>query len=217
MNRPPPRPGAVLAAGLILGILGDMLLRAGGAPALNLFLWAVALAATVVVLQRRRGGPITVEAAVFFGIGLLFSATLAWRDSPALKLLALAAAAGAFALPALEAGAAWVRRSGVTGYALAAAAAAVHSGLGALPAFYRVDWHSLRDRSTHGSRWRRVVAVARGVVIALPLLLLFGALFVAADAVFERMVADATRVDLERLASHVLLVGFFGWIATGYL
>ena len=59
--------------------------------------------------DERRGG----EAA---GVGLAFAATLAWRDSPTLKLLARGATAGAFALAALEAGTAWVRRAGVTRY-----------------------------------------------------------------------------------------------------
>src|SRR5690606_19252303 len=211
------RPGAVLGAGLALGLLGDALLRADGPPALNLSLWAAALVAAVVLLQRGRGAAMSGEAAALLGVGLFFAATFAWRDSPALKFMALCATAGAFALAALEAGAAWVRRAGVARYGLAVAVAAVRSGLGPLVPLADVDWAALREGSARGSRWRHAGAIARGVVIALPLLLVFGGLFMAADAVFARLVMDAVRIDLEELASHIFLTGFVGWVATGYV
>lgn len=216
MNHPRSQPGAVIGAGLALGFLADALLRASGAPALNLFLWAAALVAAVALLQRRQGAPMSREAAMLLGIGLVLAATMAWRDSPTLKLLALGATAGAFALAALEAGTAWVRRAGVTRYGFAVAVAAVRSGLGALVPLVDVDWAALREGSA-GSRRRHAGAIARGVLIALPLLLVFGGLFMAADAVFERLVLDAIRIDLEELASHVVLTAFFGWVATGYV
>lgn len=210
------RPGAVLGAGLVLGLLADALLRANGEPALNLFLWAAALVGAVALLQRGRGAPTSGEAARLLGVGLAFAATLAWRDSPTLKLLARGATAGAFALAALEAGTAWVRRAGVTRYGLAVAVAAVRSGLGALVPLVDVDWAALREGSA-GSRRGHAGAIARGVVIALPLLVVFGGLFMAADAVFQRLVLDAIRIDPEELAGHILLTGFFGWVATGYV
>jgi hypothetical protein len=215
-NNPPARPGAVLGAGLALGLLGDALLRAPGAPALNLFLWAAALAAAVVLLLRRGGRQPSGEAAALLGVGLFFAATLAWRDSPALKLLALAATAGAFALPALEAGAAWVSRSGVSRYGLAVVVTTVRCALGPLLPLVDVDWAALREGQASNARLRYAGAVARGVVLALPLLLVFGGLFMAADAVFADLVVDFLRIDLERLASHLVLVGFFGWVAAGY-
>jgi len=217
MKDPRSQPGAALGAGLALGLLADALLRASGEPALNLFLWAAALVAAVALLQRGRGAPMSREAAALLGAGLVIAATMAWRDSPTLKLLALGTTAGAFALAALEAGTAWVRRAGVTRYGLAVAVAAVRSGLGALLPLTDVDWAALREGPAGGSRRRHAGAIVRGVVIALPLLLVFGGLFMAADAVFERLVLDAIRIDLEALASHVLLTGFFGWVAAGYV
>lgn len=216
MNDSHARPGAALAAGLLLGILADGLLRANGAPGLNLFMWAAALAAAVVFL-RRRGGARGGEAGVLLGVGVLFATAFVWRDSPALKLLALCATAGAFALAALEPGVAWVRRAGVSRYAWAVAATSVRCALGPLPALLDVDWAALREGAGQGSRWRQAAMVARGVLIALPLLLVFGGLFMAADAVFARLVTEALRVDLEELASHIVLTGFFGWVATGYV
>jgi len=217
MNASRGRPGAVLGAGLVLGLLADALLRAPGEPALNLFLWTAALVAAIALLRHRQGAPTSREAATLPGVGLAFAATMVWRDSPTLKLLAFGATAGAFALAALDAGTAWLRRAGVTRYGIAVAVAAVRSGLGALLPLADVDWTALRERSAGGSRRSHAGAIVRGVVIALPLLLAFGGLFVAADAMFERLVLNAFRFDLEELASHVVLAGFFGWVAAGYV
>ena len=213
---PPARPGAVLGTGLGLGLLADALLRAPGAPALNLFLWAAALALAVTLLLVRGGRRPSAEAATLLGVGVFFAAVLAWRDSPVLKLLALAATAGVFALPALEAGAAWVSRSGVTRYGLAVAVAAARCALGPLLPLVDVDWAALREGQASNARLRHAGAVVRGVVLALPLLLVFGGLFIAADAVFADLVLGLLRIDLERLASHLALVCFFGWVAVGY-
>jgi hypothetical protein len=48
-------------------------------------------------------------------------------------------------------------------------------------------------------------------------LVLFGALFVAADAVFERLVLEVFGFDLAKVFSHFLLFCFFAWLAAGLL
>jgi hypothetical protein len=55
-------------------------------------------------------------------------------------------------------------------------------------------------------------ALARGVAIALPLLALFGGLFLAADAVFKSFVVGAVP-DLRTLWVHGLVALAFGWAA----
>ncbi|MBX6364959.1 MAG: DUF4173 domain-containing protein, partial [Gemmatimonadetes bacterium] len=68
------------------------------------------------------------------------------------------------------------------------------------------------------SPWSRVgLAVVRGVGLALPALVVFGALLMAADAVFARVVADALRIDLETVVGHVALIGFVTWVSAGWL
>jgi hypothetical protein len=59
-------------------------------------------------------------------------------------------------------------------------------------------------------------AVLRGFAIALPLLLVFGGLFMAADAVFEGLVNRAINFDLEKIVSHVVLTSVFAWLTAGY-
>jgi len=58
-------------------------------------------------------------------------------------------------------------------------------------------------------------ATARAFALAIPLVLVFGSLFVAADAVFEGLVRDA--VDLGALPSHALIALGWAWLAAGLL
>ena len=57
----------------------------------------------------------------------------------------------------------------------------------------------------------------RGLALAAPLLLLFGGLFVAADAVFESLVSDLFDFDLARVFGHLFLFSVIAWISAGLL
>ncbi|HMF56344.1 MAG TPA: DUF4173 domain-containing protein, partial [Pyrinomonadaceae bacterium] len=50
-----------------------------------------------------------------------------------------------------------------------------------------------------------------------PLLLIFGALLVAADAVFEHLVNKTLQIDSGKIFSHIFLFIFFTWITGGFL
>lgn len=207
----------VLGAGLVVGIAGNFLLRAPGPPGLNFFLLTAAVAIAAVVVRRPGAGVLSREAAVSLCVGVLFAAVFVWRDAPALKLMAFAGAVLWFSLPAFRAGAAWLRDSQITGYVAAGVAAVAHTVFGAALVLTAVDWESSRRSSQGRAGWRHAAAVARGTVIAVPLIILFGGLFISADAVFAGLVAETVQIDLETLASHVMLTGFLAWIAAGYL
>ena len=207
----------VLAAGLAVGVAGNLLLRAPGPPALNFFLLTALVAVATVAVRRGGAGGLSREAAASLCVGVLFAATFVWRDSPSLKLIALAGAVLWFSLPAFRAGGAWIRDSQISGYIVAGVAAVAHTLFGAALVLTAVDWDASRRRTLPDARWRQAAAVGRGAVIAVPLIIVFGGLFISADAVFAGLVADTVQIDLETLASHVLLTGFLGWIAVGYL
>jgi hypothetical protein len=59
--------------------------------------------------------------------------------------------------------------------------------------------------------------VLRGLLIAAPLLLIFGGLFVAADAVFEGVVNRTFNIVPDVVISHIFLTVFFTWVTAGYL
>ena len=214
---PPASAAALLAAGVILGAAGDALLHAAGPPGLNLSLWVASVAAAALALHRRAALALDRERLGWLAIGVVFAAGLAWRDAPPLKLLALGCAALTFALAAHRLAAAWVRRAGVVRYAGALALGALHAWTA--PALALVDAISATPRVDAGraARWRRAAAVARGLLIATPLVAVFGALFMSADAVFAKLVGDVFRFDFEWIASHILLFSILAWLSTGSL
>lgn len=207
---------AIPAAGLLLGIAGNFLLHGSDGPGLNMLVLVAGAAGATLLLHVRSGRTVETEFIASLAIGVLFVSGMAWRDSPALKLLALGCAGVAFALPAMRAGAAWIRNSGVMEYIAALAGTAAHAGFGAALALSELDWSPADSGARAGTMRHRAAGVARGGALALPFIIVFGALFVAADAVFAGIVHDIVP-DLETLTSHVLVTAFLAWIATGYL
>lgn len=213
---PAPAVPALLAAGVLLGALGDAILRVPGPPALNLSLWIAAVAAAALVLHRRAAFALDRERVAWLAIGVLFAAGLAWRDAEVLKLLAAGSAALTLALAAHRRAAAWVRRAGIIRYVAAAALGGVHAGTAATLAL--VDAWGLRPRAvTRAARWRRAAAVARGLAIAAPLIAVFGALFVSADQMFEQLIVNGLRFDYAWIGSHGVVFLMLAWLSTGYL
>jgi hypothetical protein len=168
---------ALLAAGLVLGIIGDALLRAPGPPGLNMFLWVASIALAAYVLHRRAGLELDGERFAWLAITVLFAAGLAWRDSPPLKLLALGCATLGFALAAYRVGAAWVRRAGVFLYVRAWGTGALHAWTAPAHALLDASRSTARPDIGRTAGWRQAAAVARGFLIATPLVAVFGALF----------------------------------------
>jgi len=214
---PPASVVALLVAGVVLGVVGDALLRAPGPPGLNLSLWVASVAIAALALHRRAALFLDRERVAWLAIGVVFAAGLAWRDAPPLKLLALGCATLAFALAAHRLAAGWVRRAGVIGYAGALALGALHVWTAAALALVDAAQVTARIGTGGAARWRSLGAVARGLAIATPLVAVFGALFMSADAVFAELVASVLRFDLERIASHILLFSVFAWLSIGYL
>jgi hypothetical protein len=216
MNAHPRIRTPALASAAGLGVLGDALLRASGPPGLNAVLWSLAGAVAVLALGGRRGWPVSRESSALIVVALLFIGGLAWRDADALRAVNVLAAAVAVSLAAGEAGAAWVRRAGAGAYAKAGALTAV--SLAAGPLAFPGGTPTPEPKRTSALAWRRHgVAVLRGAVLAVPPLLVFGGLLMAADPVFARVVSDTINVDLARAMDHVLLAGFFAWVSAGYM
>lgn len=214
---PPAAVAALLVAGVVLGALGDALLRAPGPVGLNLSLWIASVAVAAIVLHRRAALALDRERVAWLAIGGVFAAGLAWRDAPPLKLLALGSATLTFALAAHRLAAAWVRRAGVLRYAGALALGALHAWTAAALALVDARRSSPRVETGRAAGWRRAAAIARGLAIAAPLVAVFGALLVSADAVFAGLVANVFSLDFERIASHILLFSVLAWLSTGYL
>lgn len=202
----------VLGAAAVLGLLGDLLLRA--TPwGLNVFLWISALVASAAALAIWRGIALSGEGRWLAAPLLLFAALFAWRDSNTLAVINGLASLVALSLVALRSRSGRVVTAGLSDHFYWGLQAAAYAYAGPLPLAVR----DMRWREVRPVGFGPAFAVLRGVAIALPLLLLFGALFAAADAVFERAVSDLLDFDLAEIAGHILLFGFFAWVSAGLL
>jgi hypothetical protein len=200
---------ALLGSALFLGLLGDELLRVTPLG-LNGFLWVAALCAVVVVLAQRLGTGLTGARLWMIPTLLLFSALLVWRDSSWLVALDLFAIVVALSLGALRTPRPF-RQAGLTDYVVGLAhAGAAASGKAMSLVQEDIDWNEL----PRGQQGRQALAVGRGLMLAAPLVFLFGALFVAADSVFQDYVRSAVP-DPGNLLLHVALVALFGWVSAG--
>ncbi|HEX8423224.1 MAG TPA: DUF4153 domain-containing protein, partial [Pyrinomonadaceae bacterium] len=205
----------ILEAALLLGVLGDALLRE--TPwGVNVLLWTGALAAAMYTLHARWGREslrrmegVWLVLPIFF-----FAAAFAWRASGTLRLLDGLALFVAFALLAWRARGRSIRLASLGDYALGLGHAAFDVLFASLPLVLNdVQWATI----PRGGVMRHVWAAARGVVIAVPLLFVFGGLFMAADAVFEGIMRETFQLDLGVLFSHFFLVLMFTWLAGGFL
>lgn len=203
-----------LEAALLLGVLGDALLRA--TPwGLNFFLWTSALlAAVVALLERWRRAGLKGEGGWLLLPIILPSAAFAWRDSPTLRWLDALIVLCMFGLLAWRASGARLKRASLTAYARGLTIAGVQTLFGSVPLLFAdVRWRELPRKG-----WsRHAFAIVRGLLIAVPLLVVFGGLFMAADAVFARLINRTFYFDVDALVSHGLLCALFAWLTAGYL
>jgi len=204
---------SVLGAAVVMGILADALLRT--LPwGLDLFIWIAALSAVIAILARGRNGALSGGGRWSLALVSVFALGAAWHDSPALKMLSLLGAGTALSLVILQAQGGRVRLAALVDYALGAAVAGLNSAFGLLPMLFAgAEWKQLvGDRGS-----RRAMAVVRGGFLALPLLLVFGGLFMGADAVFDHIVRKTFRVNFQEVFSHFFMAAFFAWCVGGYL
>lgn len=203
----------LLGFAVILGVLGDLLLRQF--PwGLNAFLWTAALGAAILALGRRR--PEAVKSGGYWlSVPLLvFGAAFLGRDSIVLALLNVLCIGVVLSLWLWRAQGGAVRKSSLLGYGLAAGLTMLTTAIGTLMALIQdVDWKEVREGTVGG----RTLAVVRGLVLAVPLSVIFGGLFMAADDVFAGLVKRVIHISPANIVLHLTVTTFCFWIAAGYL
>ncbi|HEY6225031.1 MAG TPA: DUF4173 domain-containing protein [Gemmatimonadales bacterium] len=202
----------VLACGLGLGVLGDLLLRA--TPwGLNFSIWTCALMGIGYWLVRRHHLPVSSDFSWLALSVMLCAVAFVRRDSQALQLIDMAALVGLLSLTALAAQGGPIRLRGMSTYVTATIVACAHAWFGTPRLLFSdIKWSEIQGQG----RWRQLSAVAIGLIIAVPLLVLFGGLFAQADAGFESLV-DSVSVDIPTLTGHVVLTAVIGGLAAGAL
>ncbi len=209
-----PAAAVTVAAALVAGMAGDALLRVG--PwGLNVSLWLVIVAALAVGLPLARRADLRAAGGLSWLLAAcLFAALLTVRASPVLQVLNGGAAIGCLSMVAFAARSGRARVAGVAEWGWNVVLSVAHLGGGAgVLLIADTDWLQL----SRGARSHRSGAVARGLLIALPLLILFGALFASADVFFSDLLAGSAPLSPGEAAGHIALVVVFAWLAAGYL
>ncbi|MGB7069496.1 MAG: DUF4173 domain-containing protein [Pyrinomonadaceae bacterium] len=203
----------ILLAAAMMGILGNVLLRR--TPwGVNAFLFVTIFTAAMVMLAvRRRPELLTVRTLALQGAMVFFGAMFVIRDSEQLHVFdtfAILILMGVLVLPNFGVNA---RVAGTFHYV----AGFLWSGLSSAFAPFVLLGSDIEWKSMPGNRLsRNVFSVLRGLAIALPLVLIFGALFMAADAAYEGMINRAINFELDEVISHVVLTSLFAWLTAGY-
>ena len=205
-----------LTDALLLGVVGDALFRAPTWGA-NMTVWAFAIMAAMLTLARRRYDGIPRDAKWLTVPALALAITLAWHANDALAVYTVLAFLGTLALIA----AAIARGPNETlldsrlrDLAHNALVFGLSTLLGMIPlALSDVSFRQVAGARTVG----RAMTGLRAALVAIPLLLIFGGLFAAADPVFARIVTDLFHLDPETVVSHVVVTGFIAWLVGGLL
>src|SRR5438067_6116474 len=210
----PPHLGLrVLLVALSSSVVGDALLRA--TPwGVNLSLTAGIAVAAAAGLCWWGGVKLEGEGRWLVAPVLFFGAALAWRDSPTLNTANAAALLAAATLAALTSRAGQVRLAGLSQYATGVAYLVGYAMAGLLPTLRgEIEWRRWRWR------WWSAPALAagRGIVLAVPPLLIFGSLFVSADANFEKLVRQLFSFDAGDGLTHLGLMLVYAWLFGGTL
>jgi len=202
-----------LGAAAVLGLLGDLLLRAS--PwGLNAPLWIALLLAAAGLLLWQAKLPLFAGSRWLAIVALVFAAGIALRDSPVMIAVNILATLLTLGLAGHRAKIGWPRIGGLPEYVSALLSAGFH----AIGGIIVLSLYDIRWREVPRTGWASyVLSILRGLLIAIPLLLLFGALFMAADAVFSGLVSNLFRINIRDAFGHVFWVGVWAWLTAGFL
>ena len=204
------RPWLVLCGALAIGFAGIASMF-GQPPGVGYAIAALVAAVIWVALGYALGIHPSTSGLILIALALFYSVMVAVRASPALLALNVMMGLGLALLIAAIYLPGRLARMSLTDYTIAL----VMSGLALVYQPFLLLFSDLpRVERTPGKR-RRLAPVLWGVALAVPLLLVFGALFAAADAVFanflQRMFAWVQ--DYPQLLARLILSLILSWLA----
>ena len=201
-----------LAGAALLGIAGDVLLRA--LPwGLNAFVCTAALVAVGWSLVQRNRLAVGPDALWLAAAALLIGSNFVARASTMLHLLDVTGLVIVLAVAGLSLQGVTLRGRHAWQYVRAGVESAVSSWIGVFQLVgFDIAWNEL----PRGGRMQHARAAALGGAIAFPLLVVFGGLFASADAMFHHAVAGLLNVDFGALVSHTFTFGLLAAVTAGY-
>ncbi|HUR98311.1 MAG TPA: DUF4173 domain-containing protein [Pyrinomonadaceae bacterium] len=203
----------ILQVSALIGVLGNILLRQ--TPwGLNAFLFVAAFVAAMLMLMRKRRPELLTKTSVSLSAAMFFFASMFLiRDSIELRVYDTFAIVILMGVMMLGNFGVKAHLGGAFHYVCGFIWSGITSALGPIVLLAAdIEWSAMPG----GRISKNLFSVLRGLAIALPLLLIFGGLFMAADAAFEGLVNRAINFDLQILVSHVLLTSLLAWLTAGY-
>lgn len=203
----------IVGAACLAGVLADCLLRA--TPwGINVILWLIPAVVAGALLARQRSAEHIGRSSRLVIPLAFFALALAWRDSPVLRWLDVEAI---IALSALMASGTRLGRIPVAGTIEIGKAILRALNSAALGSGWLVG-QDIRWKEIAPDQFRRHgVAIVRGLILTVPLLILFGTLFDSADDVFHGYVVNLLHVDADQTGHHLLVAAAAAWIVGGFL
>jgi hypothetical protein len=203
----------LMAGGLVVGMLADLLLRT--TPwGINILIWVVAFMAITACLARQYDYYIPRRIYLLAMPACFFAACLAWRDSDTLKVINCIALCSLFSLAALRRASGRLSIGRINEYSLGL----LREWLAAPIAYVRSSTIAISLLNISGTKIGGTpMAVIRGILISIPLLLLFGTLFTKADASFEQLILSLFDFDLLALLGMLLWLPVCTVIGGGFL
>ena len=205
-----------LADALLLGVVGDAILRVPTWGA-NMTVWSVAILAAMITLARRRYESVPADARWLLAPALALSVLFAVRDSEYLVAYNTLAFFATLALLATAISRGTEHRVLESRFRELAQSAVV-VGINTFVGMIALLLSDVSFRQVAGARGAgRAIAALRAALVAIPLLLVFGSLFASADPVFARLASDVFRIDAATVASHLAVTGIIAWFVGGLL
>jgi hypothetical protein len=211
---PNPKTGLIIIlAAAILGVLSDVLLNIF--PwGINASIWITLLVLGVLAISRwvqidLKGGG---RWLLLPSIG--FAALIAWRGSLTLVMTNFLAVVILLSIAAARSHMGRIRIAGLMEYIGAQWDVATNAAFGPFAVLLNANtWKAAAPTN----RSNRIDAILRGLIIAIPLLLIFGSLFAAADAIFEQWINSLFKWNVNEIIQHSIWIGLWGWITIGFL
>ncbi|MEM6430961.1 MAG: DUF4173 domain-containing protein [Deinococcota bacterium] len=197
-----------------LGILANWLFQ-GFAVGLNVSLMSTVMVVGLRVMSRYAKLNLDLNP-VLLGCLLIFGMLFSWRDSSFLQALNIFVQGLLFCLIAARAAQHHLKQSNFAEGIFNLIITTFGFTISPLQFLWRVPWQNVRQQSNL-SKQPAVSASIRGVLIALPLLVIFTGLFASADARFQALFNPLLAWDVGGLLEHIILSIIYAGLTFAFL
>ncbi|MCP4641359.1 MAG: DUF4173 domain-containing protein [bacterium] len=198
---------------LVLGIAGDGLLRPFPIG-INVGLWLAGMAALSLGLSAWSGRRIASQKFLFLAAALVLAFTLSWRSAGPLRAVSILGTLAFLSLTVVDSAILRIRAA----YMIDCVKASLLAVERATTGFgFLIQQDVCLPKIVGESRAERTHASLKGLLLAAPLLLVFGGLFMRADAVFAGYVHRLTGTNWPTFVGHLAGTAVCAWLAGGFL